>query len=335
MKFIQSTGPNQIVKRKARILIVLTTLLQVACTTVKLSDFETAEATATSQNTVLKSVSSFNDMPLRSGQIVVSEAGSSMSFMMNLMASEYAAYGHAGILSREQDGFYVYEAFGFLNLQLWKPPTRRLHGKIRRVPLLDFLGRGTVAAIYEHPSVDLQAVAAYAQKGYKDKLAFDGVFDLRTSNSVYCSEFVARALEAGGHEPLPVTARTRNPSLLRTMNWLELDAPGYLLAGHLIRDADHIARFSRRYTSAQLSAHFSFEQELHNRFEPDQTLGNIFRWTSAGPRYRKHLAKLRSELIQKAALVDETDIERWTVEQMNAVLRGRVNLENARLSQIH
>ncbi len=327
MQTLRTTKPRTL------LLTILLSLLQSACTTSKLADFETAEASAVHVANAEDRVDSLDELPLRSGQIIVSEAGSSMSFLMNLIASEYAAYGHAGVLVREADGFYVYEAFGFLNLQLWKPPTRRLHGKIRRVPLLEFLGRGTAAAIYEHANVDLDAIADYAREGYDNKLAFDGLFDLRTSNSVYCSEFVARALETGGHEPLRVTSRTTNPSLLRTMRWLELDAPGYLLAGHLITDAKEIARFSKRYSPSQLGAHFSFEEELHKRFNTDQSLGNIFRWTSAGPRYRKHLADLRSRLIQEAAFIDEKDVERWSAEQIARFIETHPGPDQVSLSQ--
>lgn len=313
-------------KARAVLLTILVSLLQSACTTSKLADFKTAED---AENTI----GTLDELPLRSGQIIVSEAGSSMSFLMNLIASEYAEYGHAGVLIREPDGFYVYEAFGFLNLQLWKPPTQRLHGKIRRVPLLEFLGRGTAAAIYQHTDVDLDAVASYARASFDNKLAFDGLFDLRTSDSVYCSEFVARALEAGGHEPLRVTRRTTNPSLLKTMSWLELDAPSYLLAGHLIDDANKIARFSKRYTPSQLRAHFSFEKELHSRFDTSQRLGNVFQWTSSGPRYRKHLAELRNRLIQEAVSVDEKDVERWSIEQIARFIKTHPASKNVSLSQ--
>ncbi len=296
------------------ILTVVAALLQTACATTDLTDFKTVQLASNNAAENAQQLVSVNDLPVRSGQVVVSEAGSSMSFMMNLMAEEYAPYGHAGIVVREPDGIFVYEAFGFLNFRIWEPPTRRLRGKIRRVPLIDFLERTTTAAIYEHDEIELDAVAAYAIEAYENRLAFDGMFDYRTANSVYCSEFVAAALIAAGHPETTPISRTKNPSLNRTMDWLGVDTPGFILAAHLLAGATEIARISKRYSASQVDAHFAYERELHRRFSIDQKLGNVFRWTYAGPRFRPHLAKLRKQLMKDADSVDNVDT--WVTQEV-------------------
>jgi hypothetical protein len=299
-------------------LIVIVALLQTACATTNLTDFRTVQLASDGAAERNKPFTRLSDIPLRSGQIVVSEAGSSTSFMMNLMAAEYAPYGHAGIIVREAGGVFVYEAFGFLNFRIWEPPTRRLRGKIRRVPLIDFLARGTTAAIYQHDDIELDAIAAYAIDAYEKRLAFDGMFDYRTASSVYCSEFVAAALIAAGHAEITPTSRTKNSSLNRTMEWLDVDTPGFILAAHLLTGATEIARFSKRYTASQVDAHFAYERELHRRFSIDQKLGNVFRWTFAGPRFRPHLARLRGHLMNGANSVD--DVNAWVAQEVASFL---------------
>lgn len=301
-------------------LIVLAALLQTACATTDLTDFKTVRLDAEDAAKSTRMFVHANDLPVRSGQVIVSEAGSPISFLMNLMAEEFKPYGHAGVIIVEPDGIFVYEAFSFLNLRIWEPPTHRLRGNIRRVPLIEFLQRGTVAALYQHDVRKLDAIAAFVTEAFEARLAFDGLFDYRTDSSVYCSEFVAAALVAAGlAETLP-TPRTNNPSLNRTMDWLDLDTPGFILAADLLANASRVALFSKRYSRAQVEAHFAFEREMHRRFKEDQSLGNIFRWTASGPRYRPHLAELRDNLLADADMADKVDD--WVAQEMAAAISG-------------
>ena len=273
----------------ARYLVLLTACLQAACASTNLAEFRTVEIYRGSEITAEIAVDSPATDPsaltaqMRSGQVIVREAGTSMAFLMNLMAADYAPFGHAGIVVKEADGFYVYDAFSQLDPLFWKPPTRRLRGKIRRTKLETFLQRGTVSAVYEHRDVDLESVAAYARGAFRDRLAFDGLFDYRTPERVYCSEFVAAALLSAGHDATPATPRTENPSLDRIMHWLELDTPGFILSARLVAGATEIARLSPTLSPPQIEAHFAFERELHRQFTADQKLAQLFRWTLLGP----------------------------------------------------
>ncbi len=288
--------PPDGVARLHRLTAVIALLLLSGCASVELADFRTVQVRADG-NTAAGSIS---ELPVRSGQVVVSESGSSLSFLMDLMASEYSPYGHAGILSVEDDGVFVYEAFGFLNVRFWEPPTRRLRGKIRRVSLASFLGRGTATAIFEHAALNLDAIEAFARSAYEQGIPFDGLFDYRTPDRVYCNEFVALALQQAGQDAIPLTPRTENDSLNQVMTWLGVDAPAFLLPSALLDGATEVARFSKRYSSQQIEAHFAFERDLHRRFTREQKLGNIFRWTRTGPRYRPHIADLHTSVMDAA-----------------------------------
>ncbi|MGB5832042.1 MAG: hypothetical protein WBG92_08630, partial [Thiohalocapsa sp.] len=309
--------PTSRSKGRWRAMAVAVALLQAGCATPNLADFRTVEISAEPGS----GAELVNGLPLRSGQVIIREAATSMGFLMNLMAEEYLPFGHAGIIVVEAEGTYVYDAFGLLNARFWEPPTKRIRGRIRRIPLTSFLARGTVSAIYDHHDADRQAVADFAIEAYRSRMAFDGLFDYRTPEQVYCSEFVAAALRAAGAEVRDPIPRTQNSSLRRVMAWLELDAPGFIVAGQLINSATEVARISPRYSSAQIDAHFAFERAMHNRFRDDQKLGNLYHWTSAGPRIRPHLADLRRRVLEGADAAD--DPRRWAAQQIDQALGPR------------
>lgn len=294
-----------------RCLVMLVAIFQGACASTQLADFRSIEVYRDSEATLAKAVeptaanSTALAGELRSGQVIIREAGSSMGFLMNLMAIDYAPFGHAGIIVEEAGSFYVYDAFSQLDPMFWKPPTRRLRGKIRRTRLATFLQRGSISAIYEHAAIDLNAVATYAREAFEDRLAFDGLFDYRTPDRVYCSEFVAAALQSAGHDATRATPRTENPSLNRVMEWLELDTPGFILSANLVKGAAEVARISPTLSPPQIEAHFAFEQELHRQFTADQKLGQLFHWTLLGPRIRPELVDLRRALMDGADAADD------------------------------
>ncbi len=292
MKRVKPSDRNHI----RRWLLIAATLTQAGCATARLEEFRTVEVYGSSSN----ESSIVAGVPLRSGQVIVREAVSSMGLLMNLMTADHAPFGHAGIVIVEPEGVFVYDAFGILDPRFWLPPTRRLRGRIRRLPLATFIERGAVSAIYEHAHLDMDKVASYAVDAHSARLAFDGMFDYRTPDQVYCNEFVAAALHSGGEINIAPTRRTSNPSLNRVMEWLELDSPGFILSDDLVAGATRVSTIAPRLSAAQIEAHFAYERELHRRFKTDQKLGNLFHWTWRGPQIRPHLIKLHDRLINGA-----------------------------------
>lgn len=273
----------------------------------------------------------FQSLPVRSGQIIVSEAGGAVSFMMELMASQYSPYVHAGVVSVENGRAYVYEAFAQLSLQFWRPPTDRLAGKVRKVSLDAYLKRQTITAIYEPNDASLAAIVAYARGAHAAGLPFDGYFDSRSADAVYCTEFVAQALMAGGHPAVSATARTSNASLNRVMDWLELETPGFILPADLLHRADRIALLSKRYTPDQVEARFAFKHQLHHRFFDDQLIGTLFRWTPLGPKFRPHLMELHAELMEGAE--GQENIEAWVAARVRDSLGPVLTSSQASLGE--
>jgi len=260
----------------------------------------------------------YQGVPLRTGQVIVSDGGSALGFMMELMAEDYSPYVHAGVVSIEGNKAFVYEAVATLGLRFWTPPTTRMKGRIRRVTLSDYLERQSVASIYQHEKLELDRVAKFARLAYQEGLPFDGYFDYRSNDAVYCTEFVAQALVAGGSNSIRPTPRSDNLSLNRAMAWLMLDTPAFILPSDVLAGSKRIALLSHHFSAAQIKAGFIYKKELHRRFSDNQSLGNIFKWTALGPKLRPHLNDLYLTLMDGAGSAD--DPEPWVRQRINEKL---------------
>lgn len=300
---------------KSIVLCGVVAFTSMACSTTSPSNYQTFEIHASE----VLGAHGFERVPIRSGQLIVSSAGTSASFMMSLMVDEYTPYAHAGILVKENEEVFVYDAFANLGLRFWDPPTKRMNGSIRRIELSRFLQSVTAARIYEHKSLEMEDIAEFARSAFARRIPFDGMFDYRTPDALYCAEFVARALEVGGYQNGRRTPRTRNASMNRAMAWLEVTAPEFILTSGLLHEATLIATFSRRYSTAQLAASAAFDAGLHNRFSAEQVLGNVMLWTATGPRLRPHLAKLREQVIRDAGQVEDPKV--WVTQKLKSELR--------------
>ncbi len=252
----------------------------------------------------------FHGLPLQSGQLVVSDSGEADSLLLSLLGEQYTPYGHAGILSIEAGKAYVYEGYALLLPFLSGAPTDAMHGRIRRVTLEQYIGRQLVTAIFDPPaSVDKAAVAAFARARHEDGTQFDPYFDWRDHTRLYCTEFAALALHAGG-QPLPTPVRVRdNASLRVALDWLKVRAPEIVTAGSLTEAAERVALISRRHTAREVEAYFAAKRELHRRFTSDQKLGSIWQWSLQGLRLRPQVAAFleASSLWPHATAVDLAD----------------------------
>lgn len=229
----------------------------------------------------------FHGLALQSGQLVVSDSGDPDSLLMSMLGEQYTAYGHAGILSIEDGKAYVYEGFALLWPFFSGPPTDAMRGRIRRVALDQYIARQRVTAIFDPPAdVDKAAVAAFARARHEDGTEFDPYFDWRDHERLYCTEFAALALQAGGR-PLPTPVAVRdNTSLRVALDWLKVRAPAIVTAGSLTEGAERVALISRRFTALEVQAYFAAKRELHRRFTDDQKLGNIWYWSWRGLQLR-------------------------------------------------
>lgn len=230
-------------------------------------------------------------LPLRSGQLVASDAGAPVSLLLSLIGEEYSPYVHAGILVMEAGKPYVYETFGILRPFHRGPPTDAMGGKVRRVSLERYIARQRITAIFDPPGVaDAGAVAQFALAHHRDGTQFDPYFDWRDHRRMYCTEFVALALHAGG-APLPAPVQVRdNASLRILLKWLKVEAEHIVTVSALVGDAEPVALISRRHDADAIAGYFAAKRELHDRFTADQKLGSLWSWSWRGLRLRPDVA---------------------------------------------
>ena len=250
---------------------------------------------------------SYRGLPLSSGQVIVSERGSADSLLVSLLTEEYRPFVHSGLIVIDEQRPFVYEAVGSVGPHLTGPPTDAIKGHIRRVPLDAYLARHAFVAIYEPPpTVDRAAVATYARTQLQQRTPFDPYFDSSDDRALYCTEFVAHGLEAGGMEPVAGSPVRDNPSLGVVRAWLKIRAPTIILAGSLVSDERRVALMSHRFSPAQVEAYFALKGELHRRFTADQKLGNVFARAPGGVKLRPSVAGfLRDGMDYAASHPDE------------------------------
>jgi len=257
---------------------------------------------------------------LRSGQIVVSEQGGADSLFVSLMAQEYRPFVHAGIVAIDDGEPYVYEQNATLWPHLSGPPTRAMSGSVRRVPLAEFLARHRVVGLHSNPAgTDGDAVAGFAREHHRRGTAFDPFFDSDDPRAMYCTEFVALGLAAGGArvEPVPLT---RNESVATVLRWLDISTDRIHTAGSLVAGAPRIALLAPRDSPDELAMYFELRRELHRRFTPDQKLGNLLHWSWSGLKLREGVRTyLRAGLAAARAGTPADDAARVVLAKLLAV----------------
>ncbi len=253
-----------------RAFLCLSLLWLASCAQLKKEDLLTYDVSAESPDRYL-------GLPLKSGQIVVSGSQSTMGIVLAVMAENFSPYEHAGVLSIEADGVYVYEQFASTRPHMSGPPTDAMEGQVRRRPLGAFIRNYPYVAIYEHDTVALEPVHAYARARMEDKTPFDAYFDYSSHETLYCTEYVALALEAGGHASFQPLMNRNNPSLKVVTDWMGI-SNRILRVNALVESARPVALLSTKFSPQQLRLAFELKRELHRRFTCDQKFGNLVYW---------------------------------------------------------
>ncbi len=226
-------------------------------------------------------------LPVETGQVIMNEHPGATSLFLSLTAQRFAPYVHAGIVVIEDGQPFVYESMGIILPLPWRTPNQSVGGGVRRISLETFLLRGGIVAIYSpDPDVDPEALADFARARERESMPFDGHYDASDPAKYYCVEFVARALEAAGAPPMQLAPITRNPSVRVALNWLDIDPPGFLLAGELVSEERRVALISNRFTEPQIARYFALKRELHRRFTDDQRIGSVVHWQRTRLRLR-------------------------------------------------
>lgn len=247
-----------------------------------------------------ESAVTYEGIPVHTGQVIVSEQGSPNSLFLSLLVGENHPYVHSGIIVVENGSPWVYEANGRIQPSFGGSPlTHQVTGGMRRIGLGTFLVQNRFIAIYEPPpGSDPERIGSFARESYLAGLPFDAWFDRSDPSKVYCSEFTALALAAGGAAPPQVAPMSGNESVGVILDWLEITTPDIIPPASLVAGANRVGLFSRPDSPAQVEAWFAVKAELHRRFTPDQKLGNVLYFPPVGglrfqPEVRAFMAEAR------------------------------------------
>lgn len=216
------------------------------------------------------------DLPFRTGQIVLSEAPGPYGILFTLAPSRFFRFTHSALIVLDAQGDpYVYDMSAEFKPTLATEPAGSLFGGIRRTPLADYVGMHLYVEVFEPPPhVDRQRVAARVAELMAAQVKFDAGWDFRDHSRLFCSEFVVEALAAGGASRPPLIPLTENPSLRQVLRWFGVTSVESLPAAALPRER-RVAAYSVWPTRAAAEAYLEAKRELYRRFTREQNIGNL------------------------------------------------------------
>ena len=222
-------------------------------------------------------------LPLRSGQIVITEAPGPYSFMFLLIPGKFYPFTHAAVLSVENGEPFVYDISGEYKLGFHDRVMDGVEGGMRRQPFLQYVAANLYAEVIDPPAgVDGEKVAAFARAQVSKGTKFDAYFRFDEHEKLYCTELVQLALEAGGDKPRPLAPVNENPTVHAGMRWLGVPLDSAAIPAATFLDESRLmAALGRFPTRASAYAYFEAKRELYRRFQKDQRLGFLFdlQWT--------------------------------------------------------
>jgi hypothetical protein len=222
-------------------------------------------------------------LPLRTGQLVLTEAPGSYSFMFLIIPKHFYPFTHAAILSIESDGPVVYDISGEYSLGFHKRVMDGVEGGMRRQPFLQYVSNNLYAEVVEPPpGVDGEKVAAFARQKLTEGVKFDAYFRFDEHQKLYCTELVQLALESAGDKPRALAEVNDNPTIQESMKWLGVQLGSATIPAIFFHSQDRVAASLGRFpTRTSAYAYFEAKRELHRRFTKDQRVGFLFdmKWT--------------------------------------------------------
>ena len=228
---------------------------------------------------------SFAGLPIRSGQIILTESPEATSFAFALIPDKFYNFTHAGIVALEDNEAWVYEASG----ELATIPTHarlldNVSGGVHRRPLFEYIAPNLYAEIFDPPpNVDGEKVAAFARARYADKTKFDAYFRWEEHETLFCTELVELSLRAGGSSPIEPGGVRFQPSLDLALGWLGVRRDQAFPAGIYEDESRFVAALGQFPSRVNAHAYFAAKRELYRRFHhPDQRLGFIFTMKGSG-----------------------------------------------------
>jgi hypothetical protein len=135
-------------------------------------------------------------------------------------------YSHGGIAVRDSGDVYIYHV---------EPDFFHINNKVRKEKLDSFCSPvknlGVAHARYNMDSAEIKAFLQYLDKQYRNKIPFDMGFQLRSNDSMYCSEMIRKGLMAATKGRITIeTTKFDDPNKFRVirqhLKWKDEDFAG-------------------------------------------------------------------------------------------------------------
>ncbi len=222
-------------------------------------------------------------VPVRNGQIVLTEAKGDLSFVFELIPEHFHPFTHAAVISVEGGVPYVYEVTGDYSPHFHRKVLDNVRGGVRRTSFDQYVAPNLYAEVFDPPAgADGDKIAAYARKKFAEGVTFDAYFRYDEHQKLFCTEFVELALESGGAKPVPLEPVRDNDSLKTAMRWLGVPLDTALPAGAYRDESRFVAALGQFPSRSAAYAYFEGKREIHRRFTRDQRLGYLFELHDTG-----------------------------------------------------
>lgn len=222
-------------------------------------------------------------LPLRTGQIVLSEAPGPYRLLFGLGTLHFWRFTHSALLVVHEGEAFVYDFAGEYKPVFARSPAAGIRGGLRKTPLWEYVRAHLYVEIVEAPlkpgrqELDRARVLQRLRAIERAKLPFDAAWDLEDHHAYFCTEFLAEVLGPAGAAIPALDDVTDNPSLRRVLDWYGMRSPRTLPAGAFYAAERRVAAFSSWPSAAEAAAYFAAKAELHRRFTPQHRVGDVFR----------------------------------------------------------
>lgn len=220
-------------------------------------------------------------LPLRTGQLVLSEAPGPYRLLFGLGTRRFHRFTHSALLVLENGEPYVYDYAGDFKPTFASTPADAIRGGLRRTSLWRYITAHLYVEIVEPPlqpgrKLDRKRLLANLSEIKRRKVPFDAHWDFNDRSAYFCTEFLAVVYAGTGMQLPPLEPLTANPSLLHVLRWFGMRDDMSLPAGTFANPQRRVAAFSQWGSLAAVDAYFAAKAELHRRFTPNYRVGTIF-----------------------------------------------------------
>ena len=226
----------------------------------------------------------YNGLPLRSGQLVLTESPDATSYAFFLIPEHFYPFTHIAVISIEGGEPWVYDVTGQVSsIPLRKRLLDNVKGTVYRRKFFEYVAANLYAEVYDPPpGAKPELVAAYVRRTFERHVKFDTHFDSNNHDELYCSEMVGLAVEAAGGKPPPLERSNANQSITKAMAWLGVPPGEALPAGAFMAPERYVAALGQFANRTSAWAYFEAKREIFRRFTTDQRLGYVLALSNNG-----------------------------------------------------